>query len=259
MKKLFTALFLLSASLNFAQITLEHQYANANVYLTEVASGVWNYYTYANPNLSVYDITHTLIKSITIPSVGGYTTEGISLLSTNLFNTDAYYEYGVYYEKTTYPVSIRFCIYNELGTQLFTLDSADYGSCYNTSAGLKMIVNQTGIYETTYKNGNVYSLGGNFLATAPIVSNGNADYSVMSPYPNPSNNNIHLLYSLPAGTTNGEMIITNLVGQVIKTLDIGNAFNDILFDTKQYEPGEYFYYITCGNYTSPTSKFIINR
>jgi hypothetical protein len=251
MKKLLTALFLLSASINFAQINLEHQYPSY-VGITEVAANDWNYYTQVGNTLTIYDITHTLIKTITIPTIAGYTASGPSAVSTTLFNTDSYYEYG---EGYTGPTEL-FVVYNELGTQLLRVDSAYNGSCYNTSAGLKMIVDT---YYAKAPKGNVYSLGGNFLASAPEVTNGNNNYTLSNPYPNPSNNMIHLTYELPAGTDKAEMYITNISGQVVKTCNVGSAFNDILLDTKQYSPGEYFYYIHTDNYTSPTSKFIINR
>jgi hypothetical protein len=46
---------------------------------------------------------------------------------------------------------------------------------------------------------------------------------------------------------------------VLKTCNVGNAFTDLLLDTKQYSAGEYFYYIHSDTYTSPTSKFIITK
>ena len=89
---------------------------------------------------------------------------------------------------------------------------------------------------------------------------GNGDASEMElPYPNPSNNLIHLAYSLPEGISSAEMFITNINGQVVKTCNVGSAFNDLLLDTKQYAPGEYIYYIQAGSYTSAPVKFIISR
>ncbi len=265
MKKLLTALFLLYASLDFAQITLEHQYPGTFVYATQIGATDWNYYTVSGYALSIYDINHTLIKSITIPN-GGIGTElmtyTVGNVSTNLFNTDSYYEYSVQYSDTVPPygsiVATKFYVYNELGTVLFSLDStqATNVSCYNTNAGIKMIANQTG---RTLTQGNVYSLGGNFLSTAPEVSNGGNGFTLEAPYPNPSNNMIHLAYSLPEGTDKAEMIITNISGQVVKTCNVGSAFTDMLLDTKQYPAGEYFYSIHTGDYTSPTSKFIITK
>jgi len=128
------------------------------------------------------------------------------------------------------------------------------GFCYNTNAGLKMIVNS---YTNVYKFGNVYSLGGNYFADIKTVKKNENEEAL--PYPNPSNNMIHLKYNLPTGTNQAEMYITNISGQVFKTYNIGNAFNDLLLDTKLFAPGEYFYCIRTDNYTSPTSKFIISR
>ncbi len=79
------------------------------------------------------------------------------------------------------------------------------------------------------------------------------------PYPNPSSSLIYLNYNLPEGMNTAEMVITNLSGQVVKTCNVGNTFNHILLDTKQYAPGEYFYYINTDNYKSATGKFIISR
>ncbi|HTB31816.1 MAG TPA: T9SS type A sorting domain-containing protein, partial [Bacteroidia bacterium] len=138
---------------------------------------------------------------------------------------------------------------------LHVADGFGIGGCYNTSAGLKMIVNS----QVTNTLGNVYSLGGNFLAATPEIGNGNNNYTLSNPYPDPSNSMIHLTYDLPAGTDKAEMVITNLNGQVVKTCNVGSAFSNILLDTKQYAPGEYLYYIHTDNYTSPASKFVISR
>src|ERR1700733_13254042 len=101
MKKLLIVLFLFCASLNFAQISLEHTYP-AQVYVTQIAANDWNYFTQSGSSLSIYDISHSLIKSITIPSISGWTIGGVGNISTNLFNTDSYYEYSVdYYNSTT--------------------------------------------------------------------------------------------------------------------------------------------------------------
>jgi Secretion system C-terminal sorting domain len=269
MKKSLIAAFLLSSSVGFAQITLEHQYTNATVYVTQVSATDWNYYTidYIGTTLSIYDITHSLLKTITIPSVGGYTMadRSVNNVSTNLFNTDSLYEYGVFYENNTNG-TYQYDIYNELGTQLLSVDSILYenslipnfhsvlnGYCFNTNAGIKMIINQS---SAVFK-GNIYSLGGNYLAAVrPVIGNGSDE---QLPYPNPSNATIYLTYDLPAGMNQAEMVITNISGQLVKTCDVGSAFDNIVLDTKQYAPGVYFYYIHSGSYISTTSKFIINR
>jgi len=254
MKKLLTAICILYSGVNFAQVNLEHQYTKANVYITQIGATDWNYYTFipSISTLTIYDINHSLLKTISIPAVSGFSPEYIYSVSTNLFNTDSYYEYGVVYIG---PYD-RYFIYNELGTQLLNVDSANYSTCYNTSAGLKLIINSAG---AKVPFGNVYSLGGNFLAATPEIGNGNNNYTLSNPYPDPSNSMIHLTYDLPAGTDKAEMVITNLNGQVVKTCNVGSAFSNILLDTKQYAPGEYLYYIHTDNYTSPASKFVISR
>ena len=87
MKRLLTAFSLLYATTNFAQITLEHTYPS-NVGETQISATDWNYYSQVGSTLSIYDITHTLLKSITIPSVAGYAPQAASLVSTTLFNSD---------------------------------------------------------------------------------------------------------------------------------------------------------------------------
>jgi hypothetical protein len=271
---LFNLLLLLHSDMSIAQITLEHSYSHSNVYVTQISSTDWNYYTQDDSALSIYDINHSLLKSIIIPPMKSglvqYPYGVVSYVSTNLFNIDSYYEYAFYNTNTN-----QLYIFNELGTQLFSLDSVGnaYGNvnnnvnadnhipfeCFNSSAGIKMIVNR--MYEVAsqyikYMAGNVYSLGGNYVtAIKPINTNGNNEL----PYPNPSSSFIHLTYNLPIGTEQAEMVITNISGQILKTYTLGTAFNDVLADTKDYSPGKYLYYIHSGNYVSPTSKFIVSR
>lgn len=79
------------------------------------------------------------------------------------------------------------------------------------------------------------------------------------PYPNPSSSLIHLIYNLPAGIDNAEMVITNIYGQVFKTIAVGNTCNEILLYTKLLASGEYFYYVRSDNYVSSTNKFVISK
>ncbi len=260
MKKLLTALFLLYASINFAQITLEHTYPNSSVEVVQTGPSTWNYYTATSSTINIYDINHNLVESANMPNVGGFTFDGVSYLNTGLFNTANNWKWvSVYVNTTNKPYEYLTILWDQTGLQLYRIDSCFGVQCFNTGSGTKMIANNYG-FTKGYYAGNVYSLGGTYYASAtPKVSNGSDAETAMNPYPNPSNNMIHLTYNLPSGSDKAEMVITNLSGQVVKTCNVGNAFNDILLDTKQYAPGEYFYYVHTGNYTSATSKFIISR
>lgn len=258
MKKLLIAACLFYSGVSFAQINLEHTYTTT-VSEAQTAPSTWNYYTADASNINVYDITHALIMNVPTPTIGGFKYSGIRYLSKNLYNSSGLWTWEIdYLNTTTKPWEYLMTVYDQTGTQLFREDSCFGGGVFNTSSGTKMICNLYGVTKGYY-GGKVYSLSGTLYATAPEVSNNNNNYTLTNPYPNPSNDLIHLAYSLPAGSDKAEMVITNISGQAIKTCNVGIAFNDLIFDTKQYPAGEYLYYIHTNNYTSPASKFIISK
>jgi len=79
-----------------------------------------------------------------------------------------------------------------------------------------------------------------------------AENGMNSPYPNPSNSEIILPYSLNNGETS-TMSIFNINGQLMDERQIDYVFDKIILDVSNYESGIYFYKVK-----NQTNKFIVN-
>jgi hypothetical protein len=82
---------------------------------------------------------------------------------------------------------------------------------------------------------------------------------VSSAYPNPSNGQIRIEYTLPDGVATGEIAITNLEGIEVRKYQVGNIFNDILFERSDLPSGTYFYKLVTGKGESEMKKIIVTK
>lgn len=262
MKKLLTACFVFFASFSFAQITFQHNYTTSGNFIGWAQTGpsTWNYYCVDAGTIYVYDINNALVISKPVPSIPGFIFSGISYVSNNLYNLSGNWAWTLMYlNNISKPYEYLLTVYDQTGTQLLRVDSCIGSTIFNSGSGTRMICHLEGITKGVY-GANIYTLGGTYyLAIKPIDDNNSNSYDAAPPYPNPSNSIIHLAYNLPTGNFTGEMFVTNISGQVVKTFNIGPAFNEILLDTQSLPAGVYFYHIQSGSFTSPASKFIVSK
>ena len=232
MRPLFIALIsLITITTATAQISLEHQYVEG-ASLVQVAPGEWNYYMNDSSTLYIYDVNHSLIRSIPIPDT--VNSMSILWLSKGLFDTDASYEYMLtYYNGTNHVLKI----YNEAGTQLYQTINGINGGIYNTNSGTKMLLHEyiNGIYSSTQ----VYSLPGTLLK----VATQSAPDMLGNPYPNPGAGLIRLPYQLPKGES-GSLYLYDNSGREVRRFEIGPAFDELLLDATGLPAGAYF--LSCG-------------
>src|SRR6185312_7447454 len=122
MRKILALLLLVSAIQVKAQITLEHTYANGHS-ATAMSDFVLvhfsaNGYKYASTQqtssggvINLYNLNHSLFKSITVPNIPGAQGPTVQYISDSLFNTTTSdIEYMLIYQYTLYGQHIR--IYN---------------------------------------------------------------------------------------------------------------------------------------------------
>lgn len=275
MKKIF---FLVLAMLGLkmsAQFVFEHDYTGASTYGSNGSQlMIINFevsgerYVNVNRNaksISVYDMNHSLVKSISLTGlqvgIGSSYIDDILYLSQNLFNLDTMIEF-MYIKDGAVSSQSEVWVYDETGAILFhdtagvpirnNIPLQQY-PIYNTSQGTKMLL--------SYMNGHskVWGLAGT-LTTAIQQANENlmlAQGMISNPKPNPSSNSTHIDYVLPEGMNQGEIILFNLQGFEVRRYRVDRTFNDLLISTGEIPAGTYYYQLVCGINSSSGKKLVV--
>ena len=91
MKSSLTIALLLSGMILFAQPVYEHTFSeSANIAHLESLGEVYYTMDVISKQCLIYDMDHTLLKSIALPTPDGYYLADIQYLSENLFNQDTF-------------------------------------------------------------------------------------------------------------------------------------------------------------------------
>lgn len=276
MKKIITILLFVVTISSNAQITLETTYPTGGVNylrLVKLSSSGDKYVINDNTTITLYNLNHTVFKTITIPTFStGINHCQIYYLSEELFNTNsADVEYFINYTGTTNQSLGHCAVVDELGNILFARDSTvisgglGYGNedfIVPTANGTKMII-WSNLY--TNNNGWVYSLPGtlpchdctNGVTSSRTTVNNNLQANEIKNYPNPATNETTVAYSLPQGVTNADLVFYNITGQEVKRFKVTNAFKDILISTADLEAGTYYYQIQAPGINSSGKKMVV--
>lgn len=262
---------LISALTTNAQMTVEKDYLNVNSDVlndADVSMEIINLsksgrkYFVRDMNagqLRIYNLDHSLWKTITLPNINNYEPKYAAYTSEELFNLDAQVEVAVYYHSTLPSVYIKkLVVVNEGGNIINNIDSAGVLKVYSVGNNSYNAILQTGKEKYT-----VYKLPGTIpcdkcgnglgLGKPGKVTTGN----IGNPVPNPSNSQTTVEYSLPVGTTNGIIDVYNMSGQKVKSYKIDNTFNSLLIDNTELNSGTYYYYLTANGERSETKKMIV--
>jgi len=94
------------------------------------------------------------------------------------------------------------------------------------------------------------------LETPVGIDNPNANFNLSS-YPNPANELVTISYSTPNDLNNAFLIITNELGQEVKSLKITKSKGSITIATDELQSGIYFYSIASTNIHSVTKKLMV--
>lgn len=277
-----TLIFALTAK---SQITLENNYViPTNSYrggLTsiklDISGDKYLLYDYKAKQIKLYNLNHTIFKTINIPALPKYRTGNsdsivsISYITENLFNSDNLIEFvaydGQFDTQLTTPYFGSMKVFNENGITIFSGDSlmpclkrdaTYYGYegkgdfIFNTTAGSKMILFS---YKNNIPSQRVYSLPG-ILVTG--IQKNNENYNNALPFPNPTNNSITLPYKLDSGKE-GKLVINDINGKILFEYKIDTTFDNVLIDTNTMTAGNYFYSIYSSDKKVSTGKFIVTK
>lgn len=278
MKKLALLLHLLSGSLA-GQIAYETTYPATTIFGNQIgvihlsASG-YKYVQSDTDQIVIYNLNHTVFRTIPVPQQTNVNmnTFQIRWVSEELFNLNSNdVEFVMSYTSASGGVS-HVKVYDESGNILFSRDSfflsQTLGSGYSeraityTSSGAKMLLTaQYGLQDVV-----VYSLpgtipchecNGGVISGLNNNSSGETERSTDLPYPNPSNSQTTLPYSLPAHINTGELIVYDLNGREVKRFRITNAFSSVVLSSEELAPGTYTYSILTSTGILPGNRFII--
>lgn len=267
MKKLLLAASILALPIvTNAQMTLEREYNNVNsdvlndadsemdVINLSISGKKYLVRNMQNSQIKIYNLDHSIWKTINLPSVTNYAPNYSAFASEELFNPDSKLELAVYYYSTQPNVFLKkLLIIDENGNTLNTIDSAGAMKVYNTGNNKYVAVLPTGNMKYS-----VYSLPG----TIPNgIGNGlglakNIDIS--QPYPNPSyNGTINIDYTLPKEVNNAYIELYTSSGTRLRTYKVDNSFKNLIINTSDLPSGTYFYNVVVEGNISETQKIVV--
>lgn len=263
-----------------AQIVYDATYNSSSpIYLTKLQVSGYKYVKRSGSTLELYNINHSVFKTITIPPVFG-AIQNIFFVSETLFDTDNLVEYAVQSYSASSTNKYRAYIFKENGTQLLMRDSAvisagdqnifqNQNSIYfdGTNTKMKLLIYNAGVVALAIQRTEIYTLPGTMPCSecssgtvtgisAPSGGSGNGGSAVF--YPNPVTDQLKLKYELPGGTQNAQINIYDLQGKLIETVKVTDTF-DFIYLPSDYNNGMYLYTLVVDGKPIKTEKVILNK
>jgi hypothetical protein len=258
MKKLIiTTSLILFAAMVFGQLTLNHKY-DYSATIVKLETQGYKYYLMdvANSQCRIYNLDHSLSKTINCTVPNGYYLADIKYVSENLFDSDSEIEIVYTYYKYVQTTDSYYYIYgsrivNDNGSIIQTIDGARY-----------IYVNKTGDAEyklfaycfdySVYPEKvwtNIYNLPGILYSSIGITN----DQS----YPNPATDVVKVEYSLPENFSNGNLFLIDNNGKTVNDFMIDRHSTHLDLDVSGLAKGVYYYFIKYGNSRSESKKIVI--
>ena len=78
-------------------------------------------------------------------------------------------------------------------------------------------------------------------------------------YPNPANSVAYFDYSLPAEVQEAKLVISNLLGAVVETINVAGNNNRLMVNTSNFKNGLYICSMEVQNNVVMTRKMIVNH
>jgi hypothetical protein len=263
MKPIFTSAILLLASALLAQPVFEYTYdESATICQLENLGEIYYSMDVVNKRCLIYNMDHSLLKSIALPTPEGYYLADIQHVSETLFNDDNLLELVYIYSKyvpteTSYFYTFRTKLINEQGTILLTLpDGVGYTEVLETTEhGKKFLAYEYDYSVIPYRTyTHVYSLP---ESATKSVNRQNEQPDAYA-WPNPSSSQVHIPVALPDGVKTGSLVITDTGGRGLFTYPVSSVDNHVLLPARQFSPGTYLYHVVAGgSIISEPRKMII--
>ncbi|MEI7980244.1 MAG: T9SS type A sorting domain-containing protein [Bacteroidota bacterium] len=260
MKKpiLFIVLTMIMGSAS-AQISLEKAYTSSTA-LTELSISGYKYFLMdvVNNKCQLYNMDHSLWKTINIAVPTGMYLYDIRYVSESLFNSDSKVELA--YTYYSYDTTLLYYTYytrviNQDGAELLSIPGCAYVEVEVPGTyGTKMLAY---VYDYSIINWTlntlVYSLPGSLpLGALPVE--GSRD--IKKPFPNPASSVVTIPYELPSGVNEAELRLVSGAGRVMKRFRIDGTFHELLIHTADLPKGVYMYQLKTDQGVISSGKLI---
>ena len=262
MKPIFTFVILLVTSALLAQPVFEHTYdESATICQLENLGEIYYSMDVVNKRCLIYDMDHSLLKSIPLPTLEGYYLADIQHVSETLFNEDNLLELVYIFSKyvptaTSYYYTFEARLINEQGTIILSLPGVGYTEVLETADhGKKFLAYEYDYSVIPYRTyTHVYGLPESATKSVDRQNEQPEAYA----WPNPSSSQVHIPVALPDGINTGSLVITDMGGHGLLTYPITSADNRVLLPARQFSPGTYLYHVVAGgSIISEPRKMII--
>jgi len=248
----------------FAQPVFEKIYTeSASITRLESIGEVYFSMDVVNKQCHIYNMDHSLYKSIPIPTPEGYYLSDVQYVSEQLFNDDnlveLVYSYTKYVPTTnSYYYTYETKLINENGTVLLTIPGAGHTNVIETpDHGKKFLVYEydySVIPFRTYTH--VYGLPGSETKSSEYTI---STMSLDNPFPNPASRQVHIPVKLPEGIHSGTLELFDLNGQRIISYPVTETTGNLILPTQQLSPGTYIYHVDSGQWRSEAKKIVIHQ
>jgi hypothetical protein len=239
-----------------AQLSLDKVY-DYSLTSTKINQSEYKYYLMdvATSQCRIYNLDHTLWKTIPVSLPSGYYLYDIKFVSENLFNSDASTEFWyTAYQWISTGSSTGYYQYiskvtNETGTVLADIPGGLYANVIPAGSDTFKLA----VY--AYDNSGTYQTIKTYLFSLPDVTTAAEFVSQMAenPYPNPASGYINL----PLNSADGGLLqVFSISGQKIfeNKIQSGPLFR---LNTNNWSPGMYSYRILTNGIPSDSRQFII--
>ena len=258
-----TVLTLLMAFFNVvsAQVTLEKTY-NYSATIVKFEPLGYKYYLMDVPNAQcrIYNLDHSLYKTINCAVPSGCYLFDIKYLSENLFDSDAgiellYSWYKYYPEPDYYDYDSK--IMNEDGTEIVFIDGALYNYINKTEEDTYKLFSycyDLSVFPEVIWT-NIYSLPGKPVVNAVVFEN-DSEF-LLNAFPNPTSGTLKVAYVLPENVDSGLLQLFDNSGRPISQFVVDHYSDHLDLDVSGMASGVYHYFIAYGDTKSPSKKLVV--
>ncbi len=259
-----TALFAFVFIQLFGQVSLQKTY-NYSTSVVKLETQGYKYFLMDVPNsqCKIYNMDHSLYRTINCSVPTGYYLSDIKLISEKLFNSDTQIELAFTYYKYVASGNSYYYIYgskivSENGSVIQTIDGAQYISVNKTSDTEYKLFAYCFDYSVSPEKvwTNIYSLPGIYVSSTLIA--GSQQDVFLNAFPNPVSDILRLDYVLPEKTRLARLNIVDSKGNPVKKFEIDSHSDHLSLNAKDLSSGVYLYYIEYDHVRSESKKIVVN-
>jgi hypothetical protein len=230
-----------------AQITLHHNYEHSGTYISLKYSGdKFFLMDIAANQCRIYNTDNSLWKTIHLDIPANNYLYDIRYVSEGLFDTEttvalAYVFFSYNSSSQVYTYTTR--IITETGQELLSIPGCSFLSVHDLGEkGMKLLAyiydyNEVPVSVQT----RIFNLPDQpHEPTTVLPLTGKTQ---MKAFPNPARDNTVINYSLPAGVAEGEILLYDIRGILIRSFRVDNNFDHIKIDITSFPSGTYIYYL----------------